>query len=49
MNLIARGLFVVGGIAVGSFALNHFVFGNTGDVLAFYRNRRSLRAGGYPR
>lgn len=33
MNLIARGLFVVGGIAVGSFALNHFVFGNTGDAL----------------
>jgi hypothetical protein len=33
MNLIARGLFVVGGIAVGSFALNHFVFGNTGDSL----------------
>lgn len=33
MNLIARGLFVVGGIAVGSFAINHFVFGNTGDAL----------------
>jgi len=33
MNLIARGLFVVGGIALGSFALNHFVFGNTGDAL----------------
>jgi hypothetical protein len=33
MNLIARGLFVIGGIAVGSFALNHFVFGNTGDAL----------------
>lgn len=32
MNLIARGLFVVGGIAVGSFAINHFVFGNTGDA-----------------
>lgn len=33
MNLIARGLFVVGGIAVGSFLINHFVFGNTGDAL----------------
>jgi hypothetical protein len=33
MNLIARGLFVVTGIAVGSFAINHFVFGNTGDAL----------------
>lgn len=40
MNLIARGLFVVGGIAVGSFALNHFVFGNTGDSLI-----RSARIG----
>jgi hypothetical protein len=33
MNLIARGLFVVCGIAAGSFAINHFVFGNTGDAL----------------
>lgn len=33
MTLIARGLFVVGGIAVGSFLINHFVFGNTGDAL----------------
>jgi hypothetical protein len=33
MNLIARGLFVLGGISVGSFALNYFVFGHTGDVL----------------
>ena len=33
MNLIARGLFVIGGIAVGSFALNYFVLGNTGDAL----------------
>jgi hypothetical protein len=33
MNLIARGLFVVGGISVGSFLINHFLFGNTGDAL----------------
>jgi hypothetical protein len=33
MNLIARGLFVLGGIAVGSFLVNHFLFGNTGDAL----------------
>jgi hypothetical protein len=33
MNLIARGLFVIGGIAVGSFAINVFVLGNTGDAL----------------
>jgi hypothetical protein len=33
MNLIASGLFVVSGIAAGSFAINHFVFGNTGDAL----------------
>jgi hypothetical protein len=33
MNLIARGLFVVGGIAVGSFLINHYLFGNTGDAL----------------
>jgi hypothetical protein len=33
MNLIGRGLFVLGGIAIGSFLINHFVFGNTGDAL----------------
>lgn len=33
MTLIGRGLFVVGGIAIGSFLINHFVFGNTGDAL----------------
>jgi hypothetical protein len=33
MSLIGRGLFVIGGIAIGSFLLNHFVFGNTGDSL----------------
>jgi hypothetical protein len=40
MNLIGRGLFVIGGIAVGSFLINHFVFGNTGDALP-----RSARMG----
>lgn len=33
MTLIGRGLFVLGGIALGVLAINHFVFGNTGDLL----------------
>lgn len=40
MSLIGRAFFVLGGIAVGSFLINVFVFGNTGDALP-----RSTRMG----